>query len=84
MILCDCFPNANAAEQEETARLPPFYAPLVSNEVEFYPVSEARNYSGQRLFIYFDGEEARVLEGSTKGESYGLGRADVDAALGEF
>lgn len=67
LILCDRFRDANAAEQEDkAASFAPFYVPLVSRGAEFFPVADARNRAGQRLFVYFDVEDARVLDGSTK------------------
>jgi hypothetical protein len=67
LILCDRFRNASAAEKEDNAAsLAPLYVPLVSRGAQFYPVADPRNLSGQRLFVYFDVEDARVLDGSTK------------------
>lgn len=67
LILCDRFRDASAAEQEDSAAsLAPLYVPLVSRGAEFSPVADARNRPGQRLFAYFDVEDSRVLDGSTK------------------
>lgn len=67
LILCNRFRDANAAEQEDNAAsLAPLYVPLVSKGARFSPVADPRNRSGQRLFVYFDVEDARVLDGTTK------------------
>lgn len=67
LILCNRFRDAKAAAQEdEAASLAPLYIPFVSKGAQFSPAPDSRMYFGQRLFAYFDVEDALVPGGSAK------------------
>lgn len=67
LMLSDRFRDVHAAKlEDDAASLAPLYIPLVSKGAQFYPSADPRKHFGQRLFVYFDVEEATGLDASTK------------------